>query len=156
VQVVSGRLQYSGFPSSMGKAAIKMTLSAFGEVVSVSVEEADDGLSVYGKAEQAWLVRRRGRTWLPSENAAAPEGASPVPGRNRTEGGRGESLSWPLAAGGRTSWPCRLPPPPSPARCLSGITSTTRGLTTRVPARAQERKQESKQQSVSPSIGWQF
>jgi hypothetical protein len=35
----------------MGEAAIKMTLSAFGEVVSVSVEEADDGLSVYGKAE---------------------------------------------------------------------------------------------------------
>jgi len=50
-KVTSGRLTYSGFPSSMGEVAIKMTLAAFGEVVSVSVEEADDGLTVYGKAE---------------------------------------------------------------------------------------------------------
>lgn len=50
-KVTSGRLEWSGFPASMGEDAIRMTLSAFGEVLSVSVEESEDGLSVFGKAE---------------------------------------------------------------------------------------------------------
>ena len=51
--MTSGRLEWSGFPASMGEAAVRMTLSAFGELKSLTVEDSDDGLSCKGSAEFA-------------------------------------------------------------------------------------------------------
>jgi hypothetical protein len=51
-QVVrSGKLLFSGFPSNMGEAAVKMTLEGFGTLVDFSCEESDDGMSLTGRVE---------------------------------------------------------------------------------------------------------
>ena len=49
--VTSPKLIFSGFPANMGEAGIRMTLAAFGELVDLSVEESDDGLTCSGRAE---------------------------------------------------------------------------------------------------------
>eukprot|EP00622_Pseudochattonella_farcimen_P001524 FR736246.1.p1 GENE.FR736246.1~~FR736246.1.p1 ORF type:complete len:195 (+),score=29.23 FR736246.1:80-586(+) len=50
-EVTSPRVAFSGFPSNMGEAGIKMTLEALGPVVEFSSEESDDGLCLQGKVE---------------------------------------------------------------------------------------------------------
>lgn len=51
-QVVrSGKLLFSGFPSNMGEAAVKMTLESFGVLKDFSCEESDDGMSLTGRVE---------------------------------------------------------------------------------------------------------
>ena len=47
----SGKLAYSGFPANMGEAGVKMTLSAFGELVNFTFEENDDGMTCSGLVE---------------------------------------------------------------------------------------------------------
>lgn len=49
--VTSPKILFSGFPANMGEAGIRMTLAAFGELVDLSVEESDDGLTCTGRAE---------------------------------------------------------------------------------------------------------
>jgi len=49
--VTSPRLIFSGFPANMGEAGVRMTLAAFGEVVELSVEESDDGMTCGGRVE---------------------------------------------------------------------------------------------------------
>jgi len=49
--VKTPRLLFSGFPSNMGEAGVRMTLQAFGPLADLSVEESDDGLSLSGRAE---------------------------------------------------------------------------------------------------------
>jgi len=52
VQVVkSARLIFSGFPSGMGEAGVRMTLEGFGALVDFSVEESDDAMTLTGRAE---------------------------------------------------------------------------------------------------------
>ena len=51
VEVTSPKLMFSGFPSNMGEAGVKMTLQAFGPVVDIVVEESDDGMTLSGRVE---------------------------------------------------------------------------------------------------------
>lgn len=51
VEVSSPKLMFSGFPSNMGEAGVKMTLQAFGPVVDIMVEESDDGMTLSGRVE---------------------------------------------------------------------------------------------------------
>lgn len=50
-EVTSPRLTFSGFPANMGEAGVRMTLATFGELVDLTVEESDDGLTCSGRAE---------------------------------------------------------------------------------------------------------
>jgi len=50
-EVTTPTLFFSGFPSNMGEAGVKMTLQAFGEVVEFTVEESDDGMTLGGRVE---------------------------------------------------------------------------------------------------------
>jgi len=49
--VKSGRLFFSGFPSNMGEAGVKMTLEGFGTLKDFTCEESDDGMSLEGRVE---------------------------------------------------------------------------------------------------------
>lgn len=49
--VTSGRLTFSGFPSNMGEAGVRMTLASFGEVLDFSCDEAADGMTLVGRVE---------------------------------------------------------------------------------------------------------
>ena len=42
---------FSGFPSNMGEAGIRVTLEGFGSIVDFSCEESDDGLTLTGRVE---------------------------------------------------------------------------------------------------------
>lgn len=44
-EVTTPKVMFSGFPANMGEAGVRMTLAAFGEVVELSVEDSDDGLT---------------------------------------------------------------------------------------------------------------
>jgi len=50
-EVTTPKIMFSGFPANMGEAGVRMTFSAFGEVVDLSVEESDDGLTCMGRVE---------------------------------------------------------------------------------------------------------
>lgn len=49
--VKSGKIMFSGFPSNMGEAGIRVTLEGFGSIVDFSCEESDDGLTLTGRVE---------------------------------------------------------------------------------------------------------
>jgi len=50
-KVTSGRVYFAGFPSAMGEAAVRMTFSTFGEIVDLSVDTSDDGMTCVGQVE---------------------------------------------------------------------------------------------------------
>eukprot|EP00587_Corethron_hystrix_P012287 CAMPEP_0113297552 /NCGR_PEP_ID=MMETSP0010_2-20120614/363_1 /TAXON_ID=216773 ORGANISM="Corethron hystrix, Strain 308" /NCGR_SAMPLE_ID=MMETSP0010_2 /ASSEMBLY_ACC=CAM_ASM_000155 /LENGTH=182 /DNA_ID=CAMNT_0000150453 /DNA_START=340 /DNA_END=888 /DNA_ORIENTATION=+ /assembly_acc=CAM_ASM_000155 len=51
VEVTSPKLDFSGFPSNMGEAALEMTFGALGAVKSINCQPNDDGLTLYGTVE---------------------------------------------------------------------------------------------------------
>ena len=48
-EVTSPVVKFSGFPANMGDAGVKMTLEALGEVVDVSCDVSDDGITLIGE-----------------------------------------------------------------------------------------------------------
>jgi hypothetical protein len=48
-EVTSPKVQFSGFPANMGDMGLKMTLEALGEVVDMSCDVSDDGITLFGE-----------------------------------------------------------------------------------------------------------
>ena len=48
-EVTSPIVKFSGFPANMGDTGVKMTLEALGEVVDVSCDVSDDGITLIGE-----------------------------------------------------------------------------------------------------------
>lgn len=48
-EVTSPTVRFSGFPANMGDMGVKMTLEALGEVVDISCETSDDGITMIGE-----------------------------------------------------------------------------------------------------------
>merc|ERR1711871_892337 len=49
--VTSGKIAFTGFPANMGEGSVRMTLEAFGALVSFEYEANDDGMTSSGQAE---------------------------------------------------------------------------------------------------------
>lgn len=47
--VTSPKVDWFGFPSSMGEEGIRATLAALGELVEFSAEESEDGMTMNGR-----------------------------------------------------------------------------------------------------------
>jgi len=50
-KVTTGAVCFSGFPSNMGEAGVRMTLESFGSVLAFSCDEAQDGMTLTGRVE---------------------------------------------------------------------------------------------------------
>ena len=50
-EVTSPRVQFSGFPANMGAEGLQMTLAALGDIVDITTNESDDGITLVGEVE---------------------------------------------------------------------------------------------------------
>jgi len=50
-EVTSPKLEFSGFPANMGEAALKMTFGALGDVINLTCQTDEDGLTLSGSIE---------------------------------------------------------------------------------------------------------